>query len=380
MLHIGIVAGESSGDQLGGALIDALRRREPDLRITAMAGPKMRAAGCEVIAGVDELSVMGLVEVVRNYPRLRRLRERIYDYYATARPDVFVGIDVPDFVMNIEARLHRTGIKAVHYVAPQTWAWRQSRAAGLADNIDLLLTLFPFEAKFFEQHGVTTTFVGHPVADRIPLRRDAIGERGRLGLDTERRYVALMPGSRRQELNRHVDLFLATAQAVRRAEPDISFVANAVTAEAAQFVSARAAACGLSLTVKTGESHAVLRASDAALVASGTVTMEGLFAKTPLVVAYKLAPLSFSIMKRMVKVPFIAMPNLLEGDELVPEFLQGAAQPEPMAAALLAWLRDDAKVRRYEDRCTKHHQLLRRGAADVAAQRILSVARAEEGR
>jgi len=345
-----------------------------------MAGPKMRAAGCEVIAGVDELSVMGLVEVVRNYPRLRRLRERIYDYYATARPDVFVGIDVPDFVMNIEARLHRTGIKAVHYVAPQTWAWRQSRAAGLADNIDLLLTLFPFEAKFFEQHGVTTTFVGHPVADRIPLRRDAIGERGRLGLDTERRYVALMPGSRRQELNRHVDLFLATAQAVRRAEPDISFVANAVTAEAAQFVSARAAACGLSLTVKTGESHAVLRASDAALVASGTVTMEGLFAKTPLVVAYKLAPLSFSIMKRMVKVPFIAMPNLLEGDELVPEFLQGAAQPEPMAAALLAWLRDDAKVRRYEDRCTKHHQLLRRGAADVAAQRILSVARAEEGR
>ncbi len=376
MLHIGIVAGESSGDQLGGALITALRERESDIRITAMAGPCMRAAGCETIATVDELSVMGLVEVVRQYPRLRRLRERIYDFYAQAKPDVFVGIDVPDFVMNIEARLRRRGVKSVHYVAPQTWAWRPGRAARLAQNLDLLLALFPFEVDFFTRHGVPTAFVGHPVADRFPLAREPAAARQTLGVEPGARVVAIMPGSRRQELSRHVDLFLDSAALVHGQLGDTVFVANALSDDAAAYIAERATARvpALPLNVVTGSAHAVLRAADAALVASGTVTMEGLFAKTPLVVAYKLAPLSYHIMKRMVQVPYIAMPNILAGSQMVPEFVQAAARPERLAQALVAWLTSTEKVENYAQQCLAQHRLLKRDAAREAAAHVLKLA------
>tara|TARA_R110002096_G_scaffold179809_6_gene356885 strand:- start:53 stop:1189 length:1137 start_codon:yes stop_codon:yes gene_type:complete len=376
MLHIGIVAGESSGDQLGGALITALRKRESDIRITAMAGPRMTEAGCEAIATVDELSVMGLVEVVRQYPRLRRLRERIYEFYADAKPDVFIGIDVPDFVMNIEARLRRRGVKTVHYVAPQTWAWRPGRAAKLARNVDLLLALFPFEVEFFMQHGVPTAFVGHPVADQFPLARESMRAREELGVDPGARVVAIMPGSRRQELSRHVDLFLDSAALVHAQLGDTVFIANALNRDAAAYIVERAAARvpSLPLQVVTGAAHAVLRASDAALVASGTVTMEGLFAKTPLVVAYKLAPLSYFIMKRMVQVPYIAMPNILAGSQMVPEFVQAAARPERLAQALVDWLTSAGKVENYVRQCALQHRLLKRDAATEAAAHVLALA------
>lgn len=376
MLHIGIVAGESSGDQLGGALIDALRARAGDVRISAMAGPRMVAAGCETIASVDELSVMGLVEVVRQYPRLRRLRERIFEFYAAEKPDVFIGIDVPDFVMNIEARLRHRGVKSVHYVAPQTWAWRPGRAARLADNVDLLLALFPFEVEFFERHGVRTAFVGHPVADQFPLERETADARAQLGLSAGSRPIALMPGSRRQELQRHVDLFLDSAALVHGQLADTVFFANAVNSDAAAYIRQRAGARvpNVPLEVVTGAAHTVLRASDAALVASGTVTMEGLFAKTPLVVAYRLAPLSYFIMKRMVQVPYIAMPNILAASQLVPEFVQADARPERLAAALMDWLTNSAKVKDYEQQCVLQHRLLKRDAAGEAAAQVLALA------
>lgn len=375
MLHIGIVAGESSGDQLGGALITALRERTSDIRITAMAGPRMLSAGCEAIATVDELSVMGLVEVVRQYPRLRRLRERIYEFYAHAKPDVFIGIDVPDFVMNIEARLRRRGIKSVHYVAPQTWAWRPGRAAKLARNVDLLLALFPFEVEFFTRHGVPTAFVGHPVADRFPLERDPSEARQALRVQSESRLVAIMPGSRRQELLRHVDMFLDTAALVHARLGDTVYIANAVNDDAATYIAERAAARvpSLPIEVVTGSAHAVLRAADAALVASGTVTMEGLFAKTPLVVAYKLAPLSYHIMRRMVQVPYIAMPNILAGREVVPEFVQAAASAGNLAQALVDWLTDSEKVDNYARQCIAQHHLLKRDAASEAAAHVLAL-------
>lgn len=336
----------------------------------------MMAAGCEAIATVDELSVMGLVEVVRQYPRLRRLRERIYAFYADAKPDVFVGIDVPDFVMNIEARLRRRGVKTAHYVAPQTWAWRPGRAAKLAGNVDLLLALFPFEVEFFMQHGVPTAFVGHPVADQFPLEREPARAREDLGLDPDARVVAIMPGSRRQELSRHVDLFLDSAALVRARLGDTVFIANALNREAAAYIAERAAARvpSLPLEVVTGAAHAVLRASDAALVASGTVTMEGLFAKTPLVVAYKLAPLSYFIMKRMVQVPYIAMPNILAGSRMVPEFVQAAARPDRLAQALVDWLTSAGKVENYVRQCASQHRLLKRDAATEAAAHVLALA------
>ena len=378
MLHIGIVAGESSGDQLGGALIAALRARESKIRITAMAGPRMVAAGCEAIATIDELSVMGLVEVARQYPRLRRLRERIFEFYAAAKPDVFIGIDVPDFVMNIEARLRRCGVKSVHYVAPQTWAWRPGRAAKLAENVDLLLALFPFEVEFFEQHGVPTAFVGHPVADQFPLERDTEPAREQLGVRAGARAVAIMPGSRRQELLRHVDLFLDSAALVHAQLGDTVFIANALNRDAAAYIEQRAASRvpRLPIEVVVGAAHAVLRASDVALVASGTVTMEGLFAKTPLVVAYKLAPLSYFIMKRMVQVPYIAMPNILAGSPLVPEFVQADARPDRLAAGLVDWLTNPAKVRNYEQQCVLQHRVLKRDAASQAAAHVLALAQA----
>jgi len=376
MIHVGIVAGESSGDRLGAALIAALHERYPEIKITGMAGPAMMSAGCEAIAHIDELSVMGLVEVVRKYPQLHRLRERVYAYYLDARPDVFIGIDVPDFVMNIESRLHAKGMKTVHYVAPQVWAWRSSRAKKIAGRLDLLLVLFPFEESFFGAHGVNTTFIGHPLADQIPLKRDVAAARDRLGLKPGRRYVALMPGSRKQEWSRHVDVFLNAASLITREFEDIAFVAGAVNSDAAAFMlrRSRALSPAIDFTVIEGQSHDVLGASDAALVASGTVTMEGMFAKTPMVVGYKMAGLSYYVMKRMVKIPHIAMPNVLAGRELVPEFVQSEMTPERLAGAISGWLGNDDKILEFETECAEMHNVLRRDAAARAASAVLQLA------
>ncbi|MFT4581138.1 MAG: lipid-A-disaccharide synthase [Gammaproteobacteria bacterium] len=376
MIHVGIVAGESSGDQLGGSLVAALRQAHPNIRITGMAGPKMVAAGCEAIANVDELSVMGIAEVLRKYPQLRRLRDRISAFYLENRPDVFVGIDVPDFVMGIEARLFADNIKTVHYVAPQIWAWRQSRARKIAARLDLLLALFPFEVPFYERYGVNTAFIGHPLADIFPIIQD--GERARLALnlDVTRTVIALMPGSRRQEWLRHADLFLNTALLVAAKYRDVVFLVAAINADAREHIESRAREIcpDLEIDIRVDHSHEILCASDAVLCASGTVTMEGLFAKTPMVVAYKLSPITHFIMKRMVKVPYIAMPNLLADRALVPEYLQGSAQPEILARALTGWLDDPKKVQDYQQICTDLHESLRRGAAERAAFEILRLA------
>ena len=375
MVHVGIVAGESSGDQLGAGLIDALRRQRSDIRITGMAGPKMIASGCEAIASIDDLSVMGIVEVLRKYPQLHLLRERIVRFYLGDPPDVFVGIDVPDFVMGIESRLHSKNIKTVHYVAPQIWAWRKSRAKKMTAQLDRLLVLFPFEESFFRHYGVETKFVGHPVADQIPLLRDVAAARNRLGLESAKTYVALMPGSRAQEWGRHVDIFLGAANLVSEKYKQVAFIAGAIDADAEDFILRRAAIVSpsIELSVKQGRSHDILAASNVALVASGTVTMEGVFTKTPLVVAYKIAPLSYAVMKRLVKVRHIAMPNVLAGAEMVPEFLQGAMTDSALATAIFGWIESETRVRNYESQCAEMHRSLRRDAATQAATEVLGL-------
>ncbi len=375
MVHVGIVAGESSGDQLGAALIDALRRQCPDIRITGMAGPKMRASGCELVASIDDLSVMGVVEVLRRYPQLRRLRERVLRFYLNDRPDVFVGIDVPDFVRGIESRLYAKNIKTVHYVAPQIWAWRKSRAKTISAQLDRLLVLFPFEESFFRCYGVDTRFIGHPVADQISLSRDVVGARHKLGLDPARSYVALMPGSRIQEWKRHVDVFLFAANLVAKRNKEIAFVAGAINGDAEGYFLRRAAIVspGIELTVTRGRSHDVLGASNAAIVASGTVTMEGVFTKTPLVVGYRVAPISYFIMKRLVTVQHIAMPNVLAATEIVPEFVQSAMTADALAGATIDWLENEEKVRKYETHCLEVHHTLRRDAATQAAEAVLDL-------
>ncbi len=371
-LRIALLAGEASGDQLGANLIDALRARFPQASFVGMAGPRMRAAGCEALAEMEELNVMGLVEILRHYPRLRRLRARLTRELTDWRPHVVVGIDVPDFTLWIERRLKDAGSLAVHYVCPQVWAWRAGRIPHIRRSINLMLTLFPFEAPFLRQHGIDATFVGHPLADRIPLHPDRQQLRRALGLAADAEWVALMPGSRRQELQRHVDLFLQTASLLHHQRPAMRFVAGAVHARAAAFIRTRHAALApqLPLEIIEGRASDVLLAADAALVVSGTISLESALCGTPAVVAYRLAALSYWWLRRAVKVAHIALPNLLLSRRLFPEFVQDEAHPAALAGALAQWLDDAAAREDCRRSCEDLHQTLARSAGPSAAQAI----------
>ena len=381
MLRIGIVAGESSGDQLGASLIMALQARCPDCAFEGMAGPRMVEAGCKPIASIDELSVMGIVEVLRHYPALRALRERLVRHFCADPPDIFIGIDVPDFVLNIERRLKDRGIKTVHYVSPQVWAWRQGRAAKIARSVDLLLAIFPFEVAFFARHGVPIRFVGHPLADEIPISTQRDQYRTKFGISPGQRVIALLPGSRRQEVARLTKHFVGAAGECYRRHQDLIFLAAPLDRSGAEQIMAaqRTLAPYLPLRILAGQARGVLGASDAALVASGTVTMEGLFLGAPMVVAYRLSSLSHFLLKRLVKVRFIAMPNILADRQVVPEFVQGQVKPDKLADALLAWLDDPDRVAQYRSLCTDLHTQLSKDAAAQSAEAVLDLVRAESG-
>jgi lipid-A-disaccharide synthase len=367
-----LVAGEASGDQLGADLIHGLRLQFPGARFIGMTGPRMRAAGCESLADIEALNVMGLVEILRHYPRLRRLRARVTREILAARPVAMIGIDVPDFTLWMEAHCKAVGILAVHYVCPQVWAWRERRIPRIGRAVNHVLTLFPFEAPFLAGHGIEATFVGHPLADRIPPapRREEL--RRALGLPLDHQIVALMPGSRRQELVRHVDLFLRAAHALHARLPGTMFVAGAVHADAAARLRARQAALvpELPLVVIERRASEVLMAADAALVVSGTISLESALSGTPAVVAYRLAPLSYWWLKRLVRVAHVALPNLLLGRRLFPEFLQDAATPEALANALGAWLTDAQASRECREACASLHGALAHGAGETAARAI----------
>ena len=379
MLRVGIVAGEPSEDQLGAALITALRACGP-VEIRAMAGPCMRAAGCTELAGIEELSVMGVVEVLRHYPRLRRLRNRLLGEFLRWRPDVFVGIDVPDFTLHLEDRLKASGIAAVHYACPQVWAWRRGRVHIIRRATDLVLTLFPFEAPFLREYGVSAEFVGHPLADRIPLEIDRAAARAQLGLAPCGPVVALLPGSRRQEYTRHLPLFLATARILRATLPNAEFVLGAVNEHAALAMqTGLAGEDDANCRVISGHTVEILSAADVALCVSGTVTLEAALTKTPLVVAYQLSPLSYQVLKRMVHSRWIALPNLLLKREAVPEFVQNRATPSALAAALLTWLQDPPRRAEYTQACLDLHRELRNNAGAAAARAILALVARDDG-
>ncbi|MSR13507.1 MAG: lipid-A-disaccharide synthase [Gammaproteobacteria bacterium] len=377
-LRIGIVAGEPSGDQLGADLITALRARHPQVIIDALAGPRMRDAGCIEVAAIDELSVMGIVEVLKHYPRLRRLRQRITEYYLSFPPDVFVGIDVPDFVLYVESRLKRAGIPTLHYVCPQVWAWRQSRISAIKRATDCVLALFPFEIPFLARHGVQARFVGHPLADRIPMEIDRESARARLGITPGGPLVALMPGSRRQELIRHLPLFLATADLIARKYPDALFVIGVISSSAAAVVTdyRKRVPSTTRVEVVIQRSRDTLMAADVALCVSGTITLEAALTKTPLVVAYQMPRITFEVLRRLVKTRWIALPNILAERELVPEFIQSAASPSNLAQRMLRWLAAQDEVQAYRSDCRALHQTLRNDAGGAAATAVLDYARA----
>jgi lipid-A-disaccharide synthase len=383
-LRVGIVAGESSGDQLGAALIAALRARVPDLECFGVAGPKMVAAGCEAWAGAEELAVMGLTEVVRHLPRLLGLRAELAERFRAARPDVFIGIDAPEFNLGLAKRLHSSGLTTVQYVSPQVWAWRQGRVRDIGRACDLVLCLLPFETAFYSRHGVRAAFVGHPLADQIPLDPDREGARAAIGLEPSATVIALLPGSRVGEVERLGADFLGAAAWLAERRPELRFIAPMATArarEAFERKQAEAPAAPKVLLLE-GRAQQALAACDGAIVASGTATLETLLSRRPMVVAYRLGAVTAFLLRRLrlVKVPYFSQPNLLVGRALVPELFQDQVSGAALGEALLGRLADRGYLRELDEEFRKVHEALRGGAADRAADAILTLLRTPDAR
>ena len=380
MTRIALCVGEPSGDRLAAALIQALKARAPGLTFEGIGGPCMAAAGCEIVAPLDRLSVMGLTEVLGRIWELKALRDGIRDRWLAAPPALFLGVDAPDFNLGLEVQLRAAGIRTAHYVSPSVWAWRRGRIKTIAAGVDLMLTLFPFEEPFYRDHGVPAICVGHPAADLIPLAPEegaaaGAAARAALGLPAAGPILALLPGSRGQEWRHHLPLFLAAARRCQAEAPGLTLVAAAVNAPAAAAIQAAVAAHapGLALAIPVARTAEVLAACDLALVVSGTATLETMLWKRPMVVAYRTGWLTYLALRPFIRVPFIALPNLLAGERLVPELVQGAARPEALAAELLAWLADGPRRARYAERALALHQGLRRGAAARAAEALLAL-------
>ncbi|WP_034109087.1 lipid-A-disaccharide synthase [Pseudomonas lurida] len=368
-LRIALVAGEASGDILGAGLMRALKAQHPAVEFIGVGGPLMQAEGLTSYFPMERLSVMGLVEVLGRLRELLARRKLLIQTLIEERPDVFIGIDAPDFTLNIELKLRQAGIKTVHYVSPSVWAWRQKRVLKIREGCDLMLTLLPFEARFYEEKGVPVRFVGHTLADAIPLQADRAAARAELGLP-DGPLVALMPGSRGGEVGRLASVFFDAAERLQALKPGVRFVLPCASPQRRAQIETLLEGRNLPLTLLDGQSHLALAACDAVLIASGTATLEALLYKRPMVVAYRLAPLTFWILKRMVKSPYISLPNLLAQRLLVPELLQDDATPEALAQTLLPLIYGgEEQTRGFDD----IHRTLRRDASNQAADAVLNL-------
>ena len=370
-LRVALVAGEASGDILGSDLMQAIKARHPDAEFIGVGGGRMEAEGLKSYFPMERLAVMGLVEVLGRLFELLGRRHQLARDLIAAKPDVFIGIDAPDFNLGLELKLRRAGIKTVHYVSPSVWAWRQKRVLKIREACDLMLTLFPFEAQFYDEHQVPVRFVGHPLADAIPQQADRAGARDALDLPQDEPVVALMPGSRGGEVARLGELFLDAAIRLRSLRPGVRFLLPCATPERREQLEQVLAGRDLPLTLLNGRSHEALAACDAVLIASGTATLEALLYKRPMVVAYRVAPLTYRILKRLVKSPYISLPNLLAERLLVPELIQDAATPEALAQTV-APLIDGGQVQ--TEGFDVIHRALRRDASVSAADAVLKLA------
>ncbi|GLU38812.1 lipid-A-disaccharide synthase [Pseudomonas sp. NBRC 100443] len=369
-LRVALVVGEASGDILGAGLMQALRERHPEVEFIGVGGARMQAQGLVSEFPMERLAVMGLVEVLGRLRELLRRRKDLVRNLILARPDVFIGIDAPDFNLGLELQLRRAGIRTVHYVSPSVWAWRQKRVLKIKQACDLMLALFPFEAKFYEEHGVPVRFVGHPLANTIPLEADRAAAREQLGLPADAQVVALLPGSRGGEVGKLGALFLDTAERLLQQRPGLRFVLPCASPERRAQLEQMLQGRQLPLQLLDGQSHEALAACDAVLIASGTATLEALLYKRPMVVAYKVAPLTYAILKRLVKSPYISLPNLLAGRLLAPELIQDAATPEALAQHLLPLLDDGSAQTESFDAI---HRALRQDASAQAAEAVLAL-------
>ena len=362
-IRIGIVAGEASGDMLGAALIAAVKERVPDTEFMGIAGPRMVEQGCRSLFPSEKLAVMGLIGVGQ-LRELYRIRRQLIAGFLADPPDVFVGVDAPDFNLGLEEALKRAGIPTVHYVSPSVWAWRRYRLKKIARSTDLMLTLFPFEAAFYEEHHVPVRYVGHSLADAIPLEVDRAGARRQLGLPEEGEVVALLPGSRMTEVRLLGEVFIAAAKILHARRPQLRFVAPLTTAATRALFKEQLQGSDLPVTLVDGQSQQALAAADAAMVTSGTATLEAMLMKCPMAVAYRLKPATYWLAKRMVKVPFCALPNLLAQRALVPEFIQEDVTPEALARAVQNHLDDKQGTVRLVAAFREIHQRLRQEEAD----------------
>lgn len=376
-LTIALVAGETSGDILGAGLIRALRARVPNARFIGVAGPRMQAEGCEAWYEMEELAVMGIVEVLGRLRRLLHIRADLTRRFSELQPDVFVGIDAPDFNITLEGNLKKRGIKTIHYVSPSVWAWRQKRVFKIGKATDLVLAFLPFEKAFYDRFNVPCRFIGHTMADAMPLDPDKNAARAHLGISPQARCLALLPGSRGAEVEMLSADFLRTAQLLRERYPELEVVVPLVNVKRReQFEQIKAqVAPDLTVHLLDGQAREAMIASDAALLASGTAALECMLAKCPMVVGYRMKPFTFWLAKRLVKTPYVSLPNLLAGREVVKELLQEECQPQALATALEPLLANSETRHEMHDLFRELHQRIRCNADEQAADAVLELAK-----
>ncbi|MEA3193881.1 MAG: lipid-A-disaccharide synthase [Betaproteobacteria bacterium] len=375
-LRIGMVAGEASGDQLGAHLMASLKARGRPIRFAGIGGPRMVNQGFVSHYPMEKLSVRGYSEALLHFREILNIRSGLARSMLAERPDLFIGVDASEFNLGLERKLKDAGIPAIHYVSPSVWAWRGWRVRRVARSVNHILVMFPFEAPLYEKIGVPVTYVGHPLADIIPENPPREEARAQLRLPSGKLIVALLPGSRRSELQYMASTFVLAAHRFRQEVHDVHFVVPTVTRdtrdlfERALYQNQRT---DLPLTLLFGHSHEALAAADLALVASGTATLETALFKTPMVITYRQSPLSWRIMRSMAYLPYVGMPNVLAGERLVPELLQDEATPAALCAALINLLRDGEAQRRQRERFAEFHRLLRCNSAERAAEAVFKV-------
>lgn len=376
MKRIAIVAGEASGDLLAARLIRALREFCPDCQFEGIAGAEMQAAGCHTLFPLEKLSVMGLIEVLKHLPELLSIRKQLLQRWQNDPPDVFIGVDAPDFNLPLAAKLHAGGIPTVHYVSPSVWAWRQQRVRKMQGNIDLMLTLFPFEARFYHEHGIAAEFVGHPLADEVSFDASRGSARQQLGLPLDAPILAILPGSRRSEVRYLAPDFLQAAQQLCQQNPALVCVTPVVNARLREELVTlqQRYAPDLPLILLDGQSRTLMQAADYILLASGTAVLEGMLAGRLMVAAYRVHPLTAWLLRtfKLLKTQFVTLPNNLAGEALVPELLQEAVTPDAVMQAVAQMIHLPTQRRDYVLQCFQRlHGELRRDASRSAARAIM---------
>lgn len=367
------MAGEASGDLLGGLLLEGLRPALPEARFWGVGGEAMRVQGFEARWSYEPLAVHGFVDALRRYPQLVRFRRELARAFEAPPVDLFIGIDAPDFNLGLEARLKRAGIGTAHFVSPSIWAWRRGRLKTIARAVDLMLCLFPFEPPLYAETGVEACFVGHPLADRLPLVPDQAGARAALGIALQAPVLALLPGSREGELRHLLPVFLAAAARLRQALPELVLLLPTANALGDAIVAqALAEAPELEARVLPRRAHEAITAADVVLLASGTAALEAALLKRPMVIAYRMNPWQYRLLRRMAYLPWVGLPNILLRETVVPELLQDEANPADLAAAVLRWFEDAPARERLTERFTELHLMLRQDTARRAREAILT--------